>query len=83
MLEQTSKEVAEQTIIVEKEAAIAEEVATRVAKDEAVAAKAAAEADAIKQACQKELDDAIPMKLAAEEALKSITKKDITEIKTV
>lgn len=83
LLEQKSKEVAEQTVIVEKEAAIAEGVATNVAADEAVAAKAAAEADSIKQKCQKELDEAIPMKLEAEEALKQISKKDITEIKTV
>ena len=70
-------------MIVEKEAAAASIVAERVGKDEAVASKAAAEADAIKQECQKALDEAIPMKLAAEEALKQISKKDITEIKTV
>jgi len=48
-----------------------------------VASKAASEADAIKQECQKALDEAIPMKLAAEEALKQISKKDVTEIRTV
>jgi hypothetical protein len=37
-------------------------VAQRVAADEAVASKAAAEADAIKQECQKELDAALPLK---------------------
>lgn len=62
LLIQTSKEVEEQTIIVEKEAAAADVVAQRVAADEAVASKAAAEADAIKQECQKELDAALPLK---------------------
>lgn len=83
LLIQTSKEVEEQTVIVEKEAASAAIVAERVSADEAVASKAAAEANAIKLECQTELDNAIPMKLAAEEALKQIGKKDITEIKTV
>jgi dynein heavy chain len=83
VLIQTSKEVEEQTVIVEREAGAANIVAERVGADEAVAAKSAAEADAIKQECKRELDNAIPMKLAAEEALKSISKKDITEIKTV
>lgn len=83
VLVQTSKEVEEQTVIVEREAAAANVVAERVGADEAVAAKSAAEADAIKQECKKELDAAIPMKLAAEEALKSIGKKDITELKGI
>jgi len=83
LLIQTSKEVEEQSKIVETEAAAANIVAERVSADEAVASKAAAEADAIKQDCQRELDAAIPMKLQAEEALKQISKKDITEIKTV
>jgi len=69
--------------VVEKEASAANIVAERVGADEAVASKAAAEADAIKQSCQKELDAAIPMKKEAENALKQISKKDITEIKTV
>jgi dynein heavy chain, axonemal len=68
---------------VAKETAIAEEVAANVSKDEAVASKAAAEANAIKMDCQEKLDAAIPMKQAAEQALKQIGKKDITEIKTV
>lgn len=58
-------------------------MAERVSADEAVAAKSAAEADAIKQKCQAALDEAIPMKEAAEKALNAITKKDITELKTV
>ena len=33
--------------------------------------------------CQEKLDNAIPLKLQAEEALKSISKNDITEIRTV
>ena len=57
-------------MIVEKETKIAEEIASRVAADEAVASKAAAEADAIKRDCQEKLDAAIPMKLEAEAALK-------------
>lgn len=80
---QTSKEVEIQAAIVEKETVLAEAVAANVGKDEAVAAKAAAEANAIKMDCQEKLDQAIPMKLQAEEALKQISKKDITEIKTV
>jgi hypothetical protein len=33
--------------------------------------------------CQEKLDAAIPMKLAAIEALKSIKKSDITEMRTI
>jgi hypothetical protein len=51
-LVQTSKEVEIQSAIVEKETKIAEEVAANVSKDEAVASKAAAEANAIKEDCQ-------------------------------
>lgn len=53
---QTSKEVEIQKGIVEKETALAEVVAANVAKDEAVASKAAAEANAIKIDCQEKLD---------------------------
>lgn len=83
MLEEKSKEVAIQAVEVEKEAVAAEEVAEKVAVDEAAAQKMADEANAIKTDCESALAEAMPALRAAEEALKAITKGDITNIRTV
>ena len=52
-----------------------------VAADEAVASKAAGEANAIKEDCEKELSEAMPILNAASKALDCITKNDITNAK--
>lgn len=83
MLEIKSKEVAIQAEDVEKQAVAAEEVAEKVAVDEAAAQKMADEANAIKTDCEGALSAAMPALRAAEEALKAITKNDITNIKSV
>jgi dynein heavy chain len=54
-----------------------------VAADEAVAAKAAGEANAIKEDCERELADAMPILNAASTALDCITKNDITDAKNM
>jgi len=83
MLEEKSKEVAIQAVEVEKQAVAAEEVAEKVAVDEAAAQKMADEANYIKTDCEEALAVAMPALRAAEEALKAITKGDITNIRTV
>lgn len=52
-----------------------------VAGEEAIASKAADEANAIKTDCEKELAEAMPVLIAAEKALSCITKNDITFLK--
>lgn len=83
LLIEKSKEVDIQAVEVEKEANAAEAVEQRVAVDEAAAQKMADEANAIKVDCEAALAEAMPALRAAEEALKAIDKKDITNIKTV
>jgi dynein heavy chain len=64
-----------------KETADAKVVADRVAVDEAVVAKQAAETKAVADDAQKDLDRALPALESAVKALNSLTKADITEVK--
>lgn len=59
----------------------AEKIREVVAGEEAIAAKAAGEANAIKEDCEKDLTEAMPVLKAASEALDCITKNDITFVK--
>lgn len=52
-----------------------------MAAEEAVASKAADEANAIKVDCERELEIAMPVLIAAEKALSCITKGDIAVLK--
>jgi dynein heavy chain len=78
---EASKETEIKEKIVEGEAVEAEKIRVVVAADEAVAAKAAGEANAIKEDCERELADAMPILNAASKALDCITKNDITDAK--
>jgi len=78
---EASKETAIKEKIVEGEAVEAEKIKVVVAADEAVAAKAAAEANAIKEDCEKQLAEAMPILKAAEKALECITANDVTNAK--
>ena len=78
---EASKETAIKEQIVEGEAVEAEKIKVVVAADEAVAAKAAAEANAIKEDCEKELAEAMPILKSAEKALECITSNDVTNAK--
>ena len=78
---EASKETAIKEQIVEGEAVAAEKIKVVVAADEAVASKAAAESNAIKEDCEKELAEAMPILKSAEKALDCITPNDITNAK--
>eukprot|EP00971_Amphidinium_carterae_P335192 6470888-Amphidinium_carterae.2 len=67
---------------VEADQVIAKEKGDACAEDEAVAKQAAAEANAIKTDCQKDLDEALPEYYAAVKSLEALDKKDIQEIKS-
>ena len=75
---EASKETEIKEKIVEGEAVAAEKIRVVVAADEAVASKAAGEANAIKEDCEKELAEAMPILNAAAKALECITPNDIT-----
>lgn len=63
------------------EASEAEKIREVVAGEEAIAKRAADEANAIKVDCEKELAEAMPVLEAANKALNCITKNDITILK--
>lgn len=78
---QASKETEIKEKLVEGEAVDAEKIRVVVAADEAVASKAAGEANAIKEDCEKALAEAMPILNSAAKALECITKNDITNAK--
>lgn len=65
-----------------RESADANVVAEKVAADEAVVGKQAAETKAIADDAQRDLDRALPALESAVKALQSLTKADITEVKS-
>jgi len=78
---EASKETEIKEKLVEGEAVAAEKIRVVVAADEAVASKAAGEANAIKEDCESELALAMPILNSAAKALDCITKNDITDAK--
>ncbi len=62
---------------------VANEQSVIVNADAAACAKVAAEATALKNSCEADLAEAIPALEAAEKALKSLSKADITEMKAM
>lgn len=78
---EASKETEIKEKIVAGEAEEAEKIQVVVAADEAVASKAAGEANAIKTDCEQQLAEAMPILASAQEALKCITANDITNAK--
>ncbi|CEM09924.1 unnamed protein product [Vitrella brassicaformis CCMP3155] len=82
-LKQTSQETANLMVHIEqkqKEAAVTQ---ANVEKEEAICSKQAADASAVKEQCQTELDKAMPALEAALDALKKLSKGDITEVKSM
>lgn len=65
-----------------RDSAEANEVAQKVGVEEAIVGKQAAEAEAVAADAQKDLDRALPALESAVKALKSLTKADITEVKS-
>lgn len=78
-----SKEVEVKGAEVETATIAAEKVREVVAAEAAIAQESADAANSIKTACETELGKALPALEAAEKALDAITKKDVTEMKTV
>lgn len=67
---------------VAKDSAEANIVAAKVGQEEAIVGKQAAETAAVAADAQKDLDRALPALESAVKALKSLTKADITEVKS-
>jgi len=81
-IEQAKKDTAALMVKVEADQVIAKEKSDACAVDEAAAKEAATEANAIKEDCQKDLDEALPEYYAAVKSLDALDKKDIQEIKS-
>ena len=83
VLVKTSEEVEETLTVVDKETEQAEAKLAVVEKEEAVANVKAQVAKAIKDECEAELAEAIPLLEAAITALNTLTKNDITLVKSM
>ena len=82
VLVEKSKEAADLLAKASVEGAEAKVVADRVSADEAVVGQQAAEVQVIAADAQKDLDRAMPALEAAVKALNSLSKNDITEVKS-
>lgn len=82
VIEQGKKDTAALIVQVDREEAVAKEAQASCEVDEKEAMEAAATATAIKNDCQKELDEALPEYYNAIKALDSLDKKDIQEVKS-
>ncbi|KAL6759980.1 dynein heavy chain 6 [Haematococcus lacustris] len=80
---ETGKEVAATLVVVDKETQEAEAKKVVVQGEEAVANEKAAAAKTIKDECEGELAVAMPLLEAALSALNTLTKSDITEVKSM
>jgi dynein heavy chain len=76
-----TQEVEELIVVLDQEKAEAAIVKEKTAKEEAAASKEAAKTNELKASCEADLAEAIPALKAATEALRSLTKADITEMK--
>ena len=82
ILKQKTIETEELLAKVAQDSAEANEVALKVGQEEAIVGKQAAETAAVAADAQKDLDRALPALESAVKALKSLTKADITEVKS-
>jgi dynein heavy chain len=82
VLEQKSKDAAAMLIQVSKEQQEADKIKVVVEKDAAEVSVQAAEVQAVQADAQKDLDVAMPALKGAEDALKKLDKKDITEVRS-
>lgn len=83
VLVQKTKEVEDLIVVLDKESADAAVTKERCAKDEAVAKAEADKTNELKAGCEADLAEALPALDAAVSALKSLTKGDITEMKSM
>ena len=83
VLIQTSKETDDLLVVIERDSKEAEKTREVVQADEAVANVKAAEAKAIKDECEGELAVAMPLLESALNALNTLTKSDVTEVKAM
>eukprot|EP00762_Andalucia_godoyi_P000666 ANDGO_05308.mRNA.1 Dynein-1-beta heavy chain len=82
VLEKSAKETAELLVRLTADQKEAAEVKTNCQKEEADCKVIMTDTQALKDDCQKDLDKAMPAYFAAVEALNSLNKQDITEIKS-
>ncbi|VDO09331.1 unnamed protein product [Rodentolepis nana] len=68
---------------IERDSKVAEETTAIVQREEEVAAKKAAECAAIRDDAQRDLDEALPALYASLEAVKSLNKNDILEVRSM
>eukprot|EP00928_Gymnodinium_smaydae_P017340 TRINITY_DN16627_c1_g2_i1.p1 TRINITY_DN16627_c1_g2~~TRINITY_DN16627_c1_g2_i1.p1 ORF type:complete len:2315 (-),score=450.26 TRINITY_DN16627_c1_g2_i1:520-6690(-) len=83
VLKQTSADTAELMTVIEQKQEEAFATQAVVAKEEAICSKQAEEARVMKEDCQADLDKAIPALNAALDALKTLKKGDIVEVKNM
>ena len=83
VLAATSVEVEEMIAVIEADTAVADETKVKVLAQEAAANEKAAEAKAIADDAQADLDKALPALDAAVQALKLLTKNDVVEVKAL
>ena len=82
ILEQSKKDTEEMIAKVNVESEAAEKIRHEVAEEEAIASKAATEAKLIQDDCETQLAKALPALDAAMKALKTLTKADLTQVKS-
>ncbi|GLV39946.1 Dynein heavy chain at 36C [Carabus blaptoides fortunei] len=82
-LEVAAKEAEVMIEQIAKDTLVAEETKAVVEKEEAEANKMKVETELIAEDAQKDLDEAMPALLAAEQSLKSLNKNDITEVRAM
>ncbi|KAK3261578.1 hypothetical protein CYMTET_29517 [Cymbomonas tetramitiformis] len=78
---QSGKETEAAMVVIARETTEADKVKVVVAKEEAVASGEAAKVMAIKDDCEAQLAEAMPMLDAAIKALDTLTKNEVTEVK--
>ena len=80
-LDAAVKETEAAMVLIAQESQEADKVRVVVERDEAIASEEAAKVKAIKDECEADLAEALPMLEAALKALDTLTKNDITEVK--
>jgi len=83
VLKQKTTEVESLLVVLDKEKAEAAVMQEKCSVEEAAATVKADEAKEMKESCEAELSQAMPALNAATEALKQLTKGDITEVKSM
>ncbi|KAF7263463.1 hypothetical protein GWI33_002261, partial [Rhynchophorus ferrugineus] len=82
-LEIAARDAEEMITIIAADTIVAEETKAIVEREEEEAGKKALETQAIAEDAQKDLDEAMPALMAAEQSLKSLNKNDIIEVRSM